>query len=102
VCGFCREKNSGRDGKSYGLLVQPVQLFLDQGFLIKGQLFSPNPRSGVGFCREKNSKNSGMDGQNCGRLVQPVQLFESSKFCDYWLVFFFNLRDHRYPSVLPQ
>ncbi len=47
-----------------------------------GQLFLPNPRSGVGFCREKNSNNSGRDGKSCGHLVQPVQLFESTKFCD--------------------
>jgi hypothetical protein len=82
---FCREKNSknsSRDGQHLGHLVT-VQLFLDQGFLIKGQLFSPNPPSGWGFFREKNSKNSGGDGKNCGHLVQPVQLFESTKFCDY-------------------
>jgi hypothetical protein len=40
-----------------------------------------------GFCREENSKNSGRDGQNFGHLVQPVTK---------------DLRDHRYPSVLPQ
>ncbi len=44
-------------------------------------------RSGVRFCREKNSKNSGLGAQNFGHLVQPVTN---------------NLRDHRYPSVLPQ
>ncbi len=65
-------------------LVQPVQLFLDQGFLIKGQLFSPKPRSGVGFCREKNSKNYDRNGKNCSHLIQPVLLFESTKFRDYW------------------
>jgi hypothetical protein len=72
VCEFCREKNSknsGRDGLIFGHLVQPEQLFLDQGLLIKGQLFSPNPRSGVGFCREKNSKNSGLNAKNFGYLV---------------------------------
>jgi hypothetical protein len=56
VSGFCREKdskNSGQGGQHLDHLVQPVQLFLDQGLLIKGQLFSPNPRFGVGFCREK-------------------------------------------------
>jgi hypothetical protein len=37
-------------------------------------------RSGVGFCREKNSKNSGLDAKNLGHLVQPVTN---------------NLRDHR-------
>jgi hypothetical protein len=37
--------------------------------------------------QEKNSKNSGLDAQNLGHLVQPVTN---------------NLRDHRYPSVLPQ
>jgi hypothetical protein len=42
------------------------------------KLFSPNPRSGVGFCRENSSNNSGWDGQNCGHLVQPLQLFEST------------------------
>ena len=41
-------------------------------------------RSGVRFCREKNSD---LDAQNFGHLVQPVTN---------------NLRDHRYPSVLPQ
>ncbi len=40
-----------------------------------GQLFSPNPRSGGGFCREKNSKNFGRGGKNSGHLVRPVQLF---------------------------
>jgi hypothetical protein len=41
------------------------------------QLFSPNSRSGVGFCREKDSKNSGRDSQilHLDHLVQPVQLF---------------------------
>ena len=55
------------------------------GFVLRegDQLFSPNPRSGAGFCREKNSKNSGRNGKSCGHLVQPVQLFESTKFCDY-------------------
>ena len=84
--GFAEKKNSKnsrRDGQNIGHLVQPVKLFLDQGLLIKGQLFSPNPRSGVGLCREKNSKNSGRGGKNSGHLVQPVQLFESTKFRDY-------------------
>ncbi len=87
VCGLCRgknSKNSGRDGQHLGHFVQPVQLFSDQGLLIKGQFFSTNPRSGVEFCREKSSKTSSRDDQNCSQLVQPVQLFESKKFRDYW------------------
>jgi hypothetical protein len=67
ICGFCREKNcknSGRDGQHLGHLVQPRQLFesklfFDQGLMIKGKLFSPNPLRGFGICRDKNSKNSG-------------------------------------------
>jgi hypothetical protein len=31
---------------------EKVQLFLDQGLLIKGKLSTPNPRSGVEFCKE--------------------------------------------------
>ncbi len=46
-----------------------------------GHFFSPNPSSGAGFCREKNSKNSGRGGQNFGHLVLRVQ---RTKFCDYW------------------
>jgi hypothetical protein len=90
VCGYCREKILrilGRDGQTFGHLVQSVKLFLDKGLLIKGQIFSPNPRSGVGFCRKKNSKNSGRDGQHFGDLVQPVTK---------------DLRDHSYAGVLPQ
>jgi hypothetical protein len=47
--GFVKKKIPGHDSKHLGHLVRPVQLFLDQGFLIKGQLFSANPRSGAGF-----------------------------------------------------
>ncbi len=36
--GFLKKKIPGHDGKHLGHLVRPVQLFLDQGFLIKGQL----------------------------------------------------------------
>jgi hypothetical protein len=43
-------------------------------------------RSGVGFCREKIPRIPDLDCQNLGHLVQPVTN---------------NLRDHRYPSVLP-
>jgi hypothetical protein len=52
---FCGEKNSNsvRDGQNVGCLFQPVQLFLDQGLLMKGPFFSPNPRSEIGFCRKK-------------------------------------------------
>jgi hypothetical protein len=59
-----------------------------------GQLFSPNPRSVVGFCREKNSKNWP------GR--QELWSLGSDFDMLYFLtIFFFNLRDYRYPSVLP-
>jgi hypothetical protein len=38
----------------------------------KDQFFSLNPRSMVGFCREKNSENSDWDGKNFGHLVHQV------------------------------
>jgi hypothetical protein len=60
-------KNSCRDGQHLGHLVRSVQLFLDQGFLIKGKLQ---------FCREKNSL--------AGTATWFSQLFESKKFRDYW------------------
>ncbi len=44
----------------------------------EGQLFSPNPRSGVGFCREKFLK--------C-HSVQPIQRFKSTKFRDFYVKF---------------
>jgi hypothetical protein len=81
----------------FGILIGPV--FLETGDIVlvvcfsqprlidKGKLFSPNPRSRIGFCREKNSKNSGWGGQNFGQLVEPVTI---------------DLRDHRHLSVLPQ
>jgi hypothetical protein len=40
-----------------------VQLFLED-LLTKGQLSSPNPRNGAGFCGEKNSKNSDLEDHN--------------------------------------
>jgi hypothetical protein len=95
VCGFCREKNSknsGLDGQIFGHLVQPVQLFLDQGLLKKVNFSHQIHALGLGFVVKKIPRigiktNPGRDGQDFSHLVRP---------------FTKDLKDHRYSSVLPQ
>jgi hypothetical protein len=71
--------NSGQDAKIFGLLALQVQQFLDQGLLIKDQLFSLNQRSGVGFCREKNSMVTWFGQYQRSERSQVLKCFTSVK-----------------------
>jgi hypothetical protein len=66
VCRFCREKkskNSGR-GSASAAVFRPK---LSE----KDQFFSPNPRSGVGFFREKKFWPGRPKFWSLGSAIQP-------------------------------